>query len=62
MIDPDALHVARQFARRELAGKLEAQLVAAYEQAQTGEPYSLDKAAVDRRRLKNHKEQRTEAS
>ncbi|HBP23363.1 MAG TPA: aminopeptidase N [Planctomycetes bacterium] len=53
VIDPDALHVARQFARRELAGKLEAQLVAAYEQAQTGEPYSLDKAAVDRRRLKN---------
>jgi aminopeptidase N len=53
VVDPDALHAAREFMRRELATSFRAELLHTYEQANTGEPYSADKASIARRRLKS---------
>ncbi|MBL4850201.1 MAG: aminopeptidase N [Planctomycetes bacterium] len=53
VVDPDALHTAREFVRHELASQLRAEFLATYEGAHTGAPYSMDKAAVAQRRLKN---------
>jgi aminopeptidase N len=52
-IDPDAVHVARRFAVRELARELRSALVVAYERNRSHGPYSNDKHSIDRRRLKN---------
>ncbi|MBX3465980.1 MAG: aminopeptidase N [Planctomycetes bacterium] len=52
-VDPDALHAAREHARLALARALRAELQAAYAGGDDGAPYASDKAAVDRRRLKN---------
>jgi aminopeptidase N len=53
VVDPDALHAAREHVRRELAKGLAAELRATYEACNTGEEYKNDKASIDRRRLKN---------
>jgi aminopeptidase N len=53
VVDPDALHSAREFVRRQLATQLREPLLATYEAAQSGAPYSNDKESVARRRLKN---------
>ena len=52
-VDPDALHAAREFVRRELALALRSELDAAYLAGRPGEPYSNDKASLAARRLKN---------
>jgi aminopeptidase N len=53
VVDPDAVHAARQFMRRELATTLRAELLATYQAGDAGAPYSNDSASIDRRRLKN---------
>jgi aminopeptidase N len=53
VVDVDALHAAREFALGELARAHRAQLWSTYEACATGEAYTLDRAAVARRRLKN---------
>lgn len=53
VVDPDAIHTAREFVRKQLATQLREPLLATYEAAQTGAPYSNDKESVARRRLKN---------
>jgi aminopeptidase N len=53
VIDPDAVHAARQFMRRELARAHRSELQQVYDACETKAPYSNDKAAIDRRRLRN---------
>ena len=53
VIDPHAIHVARQFLRRSLARELREDLLAAYHANQTPGDYSPDAAASGRRALKN---------
>ena len=53
VIDPDALHTARRFVVRTLAAELEADLSAVYASNASAEPYSNDKASIDRRRIRN---------
>ena len=50
--DPDALHDAREFARIELAREHRHELLLCY-RTQQDRRYSPDRAAIDRRRLKN---------
>jgi aminopeptidase N len=52
IVDPDALHAAREFAIAELARAHRDALLEIYHSHQAAR-YSKDKAAVDRRRLKN---------
>jgi aminopeptidase N len=53
-IDPDALHAAREFVRRELRDGLGPMLKALYLQyATSGVPYKNDKRSIGQRRLKN---------
>ena len=53
VIDPDTLFGAREHLRRGLASAHHTVLRRVYDQASDGRPYSNDKAAIDRRRLKN---------
>ncbi len=53
VIDPDALHTARDFARKTLAASLADELRATYQAHAPSGPYSLDEAAVDARELRN---------
>jgi aminopeptidase N len=53
VIDPDAVHAARQFMRGALAEAHRSDLQRIYDASSTQAPYSNDKAAIDRRRLRN---------
>jgi aminopeptidase N len=53
VIDPDALHGAREFMRAGLARSHREALLATYRDCSTGEPYRNDKPSIDRRRLRN---------
>ena len=53
MIDPQAVHAARQYLRRLLAESLRAELEAVYHEHATPGPYSPDAAAAGRRGLRN---------
>ena len=53
VIDPQAIHVARQFVRKTLAEKLKADLITAYQTNQTPGKYSTDAMAAGKRGLKN---------
>jgi aminopeptidase N len=53
VIDPQAIHAARQFLRRSLAQELQADLLNAYQLNQNSGPYSPDAAACGKRALKN---------
>ncbi len=51
--DPQAIHAVRQFLRRALAGQHRDALQSRYDALNDGSGYSLDAAAMARRRLKN---------
>jgi aminopeptidase N len=51
VIDVEALHAARQFGIRELARRHRAALEEVYERCTPEEPYRVDRASIDRRRL-----------
>ena len=53
VVDPDALHEARNRLRRELARALQDELCSTYEALQTQGPYSPDAASAGRRALRN---------
>jgi len=53
VIDPQAIHAARQFLRRTLAGELSADLLKAYRDNHDTGAYSPDAAASGKRALKN---------
>jgi aminopeptidase N len=53
VIDPQAIHTARQFLRKVLAQALRADWMAAYEGHQTSGPYSPDASSAGKRALKN---------
>ncbi|MGH8739031.1 MAG: aminopeptidase N, partial [Burkholderiales bacterium] len=53
VVDPDALHAARNTLRRRIAEALRAPLLAAYRANATEGPYSLDAASAGRRALRS---------
>jgi aminopeptidase N len=53
IVDPDAIHAARQQVRRELARELEADWLRVYAEYHRDEAGCFDAAAIGRRRLKN---------
>ena len=53
VIDVDALHEARQAARRQLAAAHKAALEATYDRLNDGKPYANDATSIANRRLKN---------
>ncbi len=53
LVDPDALHEARNRLRRELAQALEADLLATYRKLKDDRPYSPDPESIGRRALRN---------
>ncbi len=53
VVDPQAIHQARQFLRRAIGNKLRAQLLALYDANQTPGDYSPDAVSAGRRGLKN---------
>jgi aminopeptidase N len=53
VIDPQAIHSARQFMRKTLSEKLKADFIAAYEANQTAGKYSADAKSAGKRGLKN---------
>jgi len=53
VVDPDALHVARNTLRRELAAALRNQLLALYRGLHSSAPYSPDAASAGKRALRN---------
>jgi aminopeptidase N len=53
VVDPDALHAARNALRRRLAGALEPELASTYGKLASGAPYSPDPASIGRRSLRN---------
>ena len=53
VVDPDALHEARNNLRRHLAKALQPELTAAYRALQSDAPYSPDPASAGKRALKN---------
>src|SRR5687768_1153656 len=53
LVDPDALHEARNRLRRELAQALEANLLATYRKLKDDRPYSPDPESIGRRALRN---------
>ncbi|HUJ85859.1 MAG TPA: aminopeptidase N [Burkholderiales bacterium] len=53
VVDPDALHAARNLLRRRIAEALRAPLLAAYRANETKGPYSPDAASAGRRALRN---------
>jgi aminopeptidase N len=52
VIDPDALHAAREFTLQELARRCQPALEQTYAECRTRGPYASDKTSIDRRRLK----------
>jgi len=53
LVEPDALHAARNTLRRAIASGLEDELQAAYGKLQSREPYKPDAASMARRSLRN---------
>ncbi|HTL26784.1 MAG TPA: aminopeptidase N, partial [Burkholderiales bacterium] len=53
VVDPDALHVARNTLRRSVAAALKEELLAAYKANQVSEPYAPDPASSGKRALRN---------
>jgi len=53
VVDPDALHAARNGLRRKIAKALEPELTATYRALQSDAPYAPDPAAIGRRALRN---------
>ncbi|MES2261567.1 MAG: aminopeptidase N [Pseudomonadota bacterium] len=53
VVDPQAIHTARQFMRRSIAAGLKRQLFAQYQANQTPGPYSPDAQSAGKRGLKN---------
>jgi aminopeptidase N len=53
VVDPDAVHSAREFVVREVASALKEEFAAIYSALNTGTAYSADKESIDGRRLKN---------
>ncbi len=53
VVDPDALHAARNALRRALASALKGELLAAYDASATPGPYAPEPAAIGRRALRN---------
>ncbi|APZ42210.1 aminopeptidase N [Acidihalobacter ferrooxydans] len=53
VIDPDAIHAARSYARRALAGELEAQWLGLYHTHEVSGEYRFDPRDAGRRRLRN---------
>ena len=53
VVDPDAIHAARDLARRAIAAGLRDRLAALYEKLTDKGPYTTDGAAVGRRSLRN---------
>jgi len=53
VVDPDALHAARNHLRKALAAKLEAQFRSAYDRLKVTGPYSPTPAAIGARSLRN---------
>ena len=53
VVNPQAIHLARQFVRRSIGERLRAELTAQYEAQQTPGPYSPDAASAGKRGLKN---------
>ncbi len=53
VIDPDAVHHAREFLRKSLAQDLRSELLAAWQDNADAGPYRVDPSAVGRRSLKN---------
>ncbi|NUB13891.1 aminopeptidase N [Azospirillum brasilense] len=53
VIDPDAIHAVREFARRRLAEALRPGWLETYRRNAGNEPFSVDAAAIGRRALKN---------
>jgi aminopeptidase N len=51
--DPDALHTAREFVRRDLAVRHTEKLRTLYQDLSTSQQYSLDQSSINSRRLKN---------
>ena len=49
--DVDAVHAAREFARREIANLLRDDLLSVYESARVHEPYAFERSQIDARRL-----------
>jgi aminopeptidase N len=53
VVDPMAIHTARQFVRADIGARLRAELLAQYQANQTPGEYSPDAASIGRRSLKN---------
>ncbi|ALG73719.1 aminopeptidase N [Azospirillum thiophilum] len=53
VVDPDAIHAVREFARKTLAGRLRPQFLDLYRRNSSQEPFSADAGAIGRRALKN---------
>ena len=53
VIDPQAIHEARRFAQKTLAGELKAGFIEVYAANRDAGPYTIDQASVGRRGLKN---------
>ncbi|MDH5351401.1 MAG: aminopeptidase N [Betaproteobacteria bacterium] len=53
VVDPDALHEARNALRRRIARALQAELTAAYRALESRDAYSADPASIGRRALRN---------
>ena len=53
VIDPDALHAAREFFRKSLADEWLADLLTMYNELAADGPYKNDQGSINRRRLKN---------
>jgi aminopeptidase N len=53
VVDPDALHTARNRLRRALAGALRGDFLARYHAPESKEPYAPEPAAIGRRALRN---------
>ena len=53
VVDPVAIHEAREFARAEVARQLRAEFESTYERCAPDGAYRLDRASIDRRALRN---------
>jgi aminopeptidase N len=53
VVDPMAIHTARQFVRADIGARLRAELLAQYQANQTPGEYSPDAASIGKRSLKN---------
>ncbi|MGA1859063.1 aminopeptidase N [Azospirillum sp. 11R-A] len=53
VVDPDAIHAVREFARKTMAGRLRARFLDLYRRNSSQEPFSVDADAIGKRALKN---------